>query len=221
MNPLAIIPAYSHVDWRLQQVLAAARVPVMHMHGNSDLVRARSILLSDALRSSHDPFVLLDSDMAPTVEQLQMLIESSKLDADNAVTGAYYTRSRAVAFNPRDRSKAFKLPDTPRFVECWGAGLGCAAVTRASLGRFAEKLPLLRDDKEWWPFCLPQLVSDEEYTNGKLTYCSEDLSFWWRLRQLAGVTLWLDTHLAIGHLVTAPIVPREGVLVDPGAIANR
>jgi hypothetical protein len=148
-----------------------------------------------------------------------MLAASPRLDAENAVTGAYYNRSRALAFNPRDKSKPFGIPDPIRFVEGWGAGLGFSIVSRSSLERFAAKLPLLRDDKEWWPFCLPQLVSDQEYTGGQLTYCSEDLAFWWTLRQLAGVTLWLDTHLAVGHLMTTPVVPKAGVTVaSPQAI---
>jgi hypothetical protein len=215
MKPLVLIPAYSHVDWRLQQVLAAARMPVMHFYGSSDLVKARSVLLSDALRSEHDRFVLIDADMIPTVEQIRMLVESPRLDSDNAVTGAYYTRSHALAFKPRDVGEPFTLPNSSRFVEGWGAGLGFSIVSRASLERASERLPLLHDDKDWWPFCLPQLVSDQEFTAGKVAYCSEDMSFWWNLRQLARVTLWLDTHLAIGHLMTSPVVPKVGVMVDP------
>jgi hypothetical protein len=203
------------VDWRLQQALAAARLPVMHIYGSSDLVKARSLLLSDALRSSHDRFVLIDADMLPTVEQLRMLTESPRLDVDNAITGAYYTRSRSLAFKPRDPCASFHIPCEARFIEGWGAGLGFSIVSRQSLERLSKKLPMLRDDKDWWPFCLPELVSDDEYTSGRLVYCSEDLSFWWRLRKLAGVTLWLDTHLAVGHLMTGSVVPQSGVVVNP------
>src|SRR6185369_14527896 len=101
------------------------------------------ILFSLAVDSDYDRFALIDSDMVPTAEQIQMLLNSPKLDDDNAVTGAYHTKGHTFAFNPCDHSSPLQLHGSPRFAECWGAGLGFAAVTRGSLRRLAEKLPPL------------------------------------------------------------------------------
>ena len=215
MNSAAIIPAYTHIDWRLLHVLNELQLPILQLHGQSDLVKARSILFSLAVKSSYDSFLLVDSDMVPTPEQVLMLLGSPKLDDDHVVTGAYHTKSQSFAFNPCDHTTPLQLHSSPRFVECWGAGLGFAAITRGSLTRLAEKLPMLDEaGLPWWPFCIPQLVTHQEFTNGKLAYVSEDYSFFWNLRQRAGVTLWLDTHVAVGHLITAPLIPEEGAVVD-------
>jgi hypothetical protein len=188
----------------------------MHIHGCSDLVKARSMLLSGALRSEAEMFVLIDSDIVPTTEQLELLTESPQVGPDKAVTGAYYSQARRLSFHVKDRTREFSLHGSPRFVECWGAGLGFSVVHRESVERLAERLPKLADGgTSWWPFCLPQIVADAEMTGGKTEYLSEDNAFWWRLRKDAETTLWLDTHIAVGHLATAPLIPEEGLIVDP------
>jgi cellulose synthase/poly-beta-1,6-N-acetylglucosamine synthase-like glycosyltransferase len=215
MKALAVIPAYSHIDWRLLECLRKVDVPILYLHGCSDLPRARSTLLTNALESDAEAFLLIDSDMAPTPEQVDMLRSSPKLSEKAAVTGAYLTKWRFFAFQPKDRSQTFQLHGSPRFVECFAAGLGFSAVHRGSLENFRRKLPAIleKGGTSWYPFCIPRTFEDPE-SGGRTEYLSEDYAFWYDLGK-AGTSLWLDTHIAVSHLITAPLVIQEGMHVDP------
>jgi hypothetical protein len=213
---LAVIPAFSHIDWRLHECLERLNLPILHLHGCSDLPQARSFLLSQALESDATSFLLVDADMVPTPEQVELLLSSPRLGEGSAVTGAYLNKHRAFAFQPKDRTRTLKLHGSPRFVECVGAGLGLAAVHRASLERLRAQLPELLDKgSRWYPFCMPRTLSDPQVTGGRTVYLSEDYGFWHDLRTLGRTELWLDTHVAVSHLVTAPLVIEEGMEVDP------
>jgi hypothetical protein len=125
-KPLALIPAYSHIDHRLVRVLRGLGIPYMELYGCSDLVKARSSLLSEALKTDADRFLLIDSDILPSAEDVMALAESPKLDQSNAVCGCYVTGQvdhlAAYAANG-----PVELGGKERFVEMIVGGLGFAA----------------------------------------------------------------------------------------------
>jgi hypothetical protein len=84
---LALIPAYSHIDWRLLESLRKLGIPYIHVHGCSDLVRARSRLLGDGMRTQADRFLFIDSDTVATPDEIVRLAESERLSETSAVSG--------------------------------------------------------------------------------------------------------------------------------------
>lgn len=210
-KPFALIPAYSHVDHRLTAALVHAGVPYHAFYECSDLPKARSQLLSAGLaQTDADVFLLIDSDMTPTVEHIAAVLASPKLTATSAVTGGYVTRMGSLACRPKDLAASVEL-GAPGFTELEAAGLGFCAVTRASLERLAAVLPEVPDAQSgpWRPFCVPFV--DLETTLGERVgrYYPDDWALWARLAGV-GVSLWLDNALLIGHVLREPRVPVPG-----------
>lgn len=197
MNVLAIIPAYTHIDHRLMMALLESRIPFLPLHGSSDLPRARSILISLALEQRAERILFIDSDIVPTAAQLRELATSELCTPDQALTGLYPIRdTRATpdggaswAVDAVDATAA--AAGAPVFDATW-AGLGFAAVHRASLVRVAEGLPVIAGDEvAWRPFCVPFVAGT--------TYYPDDRSFWFRLGE-AGVRLVASQRLKVGHV---------------------
>lgn len=211
-KPLALIPAYSHVDYRLLKVLRAVGMPCLEVYGCSDLVRARSGLLSDALNTDADRFVFIDADVLPTEQDLIELAESSKVDGHNAVSGCYIARPGKIAAQPLDETLTLFAEE--RFAPMLVAGMGFAAVHREAVQRLQASLPSLEDDRGrvWQPFFLPAVVEQQTPEGLLREYLPEDYSFWWRLRH-AEVNLWIDTHLVVGHVkqnIWRPVENQDG-----------
>lgn len=201
---LAIIPAYSHIDHRLMMALLEARIPMMPLFGSSDLPRARSILISHALRQGAERVLFIDSDIVPTAAQLVELATSGLVAPDQALTGLYPIRDvrstvhggAAWAVDAVDREAA--AAGAAVFDATW-AGLGFAAVHRESLVRLAETLPDVHgDETPWRPFCVPMVQGT--------TYYPDDRVLWWRLAQ-TGTRLVASAALKVGHV--ASVVLRE------------
>lgn len=197
LKALALIPAYSHVDHRLQQALVRAGVPWNPFYECSDLPKARSQLLTLGLEQSDaDVFLLVDSDMAPAPGQIERLLSSPILTATSSVTGIYLTRDDKLSVSPVYPERC--TPGQPGYSVCWHAGLGFAAVHRGALEAIAGKLP--RVDGAWWPFCVPLL---RKASDGSYSYHADDHSFWERSLD-AGLTLWADHELVIPHVQRRP-----------------
>jgi hypothetical protein len=209
-KPVVLIPAYTHIDWRLSEALRFVAIPLIHVHGASDLVAARSRLLTDALKTSADTFVFVDADMLPTPEQIVHLVESSRLTDTDAVSGVYAVGNGQVAAMTAD-GKPLELPNPEPHVRCLVAGMGFAAVTRNAIEKLRNRLPSVMDegDREWHPYFLPMVIEHANVNGRPMNqYLSEDYSFWWRLKHLAGVQLWLDTKLVVGHCKAGPLFPK-------------
>ena len=209
-KPIVLIPAYTHIDWRLSEVLRLIGIPLIHVHGASDLVAARSRLLTDALATPADTFVFIDADMLPTAEQIVRLIESNRLTDHDAVSGVYAVGEGQVAAMTAN-GKPLELPSPESYVRCLVAGMGFAVVTRNAVERLREQLPRVVDvgEKEWHPFFLPMVIEHPNIDGGPVNqYLSEDYSFWWRLKHQANVQLWLDTQIVVGHCKSAPLFPK-------------
>lgn len=208
MNALVIIPAYSHIDHRLMGSLLEARLPLLPLHGSSDLPRARSILISLALQREPERVLFIDSDIVPTAAQLVELATSELVTPDQALTGLYPIRdTRATVRGGATWAVDAVDPEAagagaPVFAANW-AGLGFAAVHRQSLERVAATLPeIVGDEVPWRPFCLP-FVDDAA---GR--YYPEDRSLWWRLAR-TGTRLAASASLKVGHV--AQVVLRDAV----------
>lgn len=206
---IALIPAYTHVDHRLQEALANVGLGWKALYECSDLPKARSQLLTFGLeRTDADVFVLLDSDIVPTPPQLVQLINSERLGELSAVTAAYSTRDGRCAFVPKDLDATVEL-GSPGFTELSGGGLGCAVITRATLADIASTLPRITNTpSQWWPFCLPFT----RMTGEECDYFPDDFAFWRRLLDVGGKRgkLWLDQELLVHHVIREPRAPVAG-----------
>ena len=212
---MALIPAFSHVNWRLADALRRARMPCMHVHGCSDLVRARSRLLCDGLKTRADVFLFIDADIVASPEQLLELAQSSLVDEDNSVSGCYLSRPGHLAGIPSDPDASIVIGGEKRYVQALVAGMGFAAVHRASIERIQVSEPVVRDfaGDQWTPFFLPFILQHEQPNGNPIKeYVSEDYAFWWRLKMAGKTQLWLDTHLAVGHI-------KENILLPAGEIS--
>lgn len=199
---VALIPAYSHIDWRLNAALRKFALPVLSVHGCSDLVKARSRLLTDALKSDAQRFLFIDADMVPTLEQLERLIRSELVGPQQSVTGCYFTQPGFVAAVAADNSP-LELNGAQRFVKGIVAGMGFASVHRETVQQIASCLPEVTDARgdRWHPFFLPFIAEHEVEGSGVVSeYYPEDYSFWWRVKALGKAQLWIDTHMVVGHV---------------------
>jgi hypothetical protein len=204
MKTVAICPAYSHVNAELRYQLEQAQIPLRSYLHCSDLVRARSTLISLALKETDaDVLLLVDSDIVPTIGAIDRLLRSAHLGEGGAVSGVYVTRDGRFAFCPRN-PESCKV-GVGGAVEATHAGLGFCAITRPSLERVAAGLKTTKCDDgiAWQPFCLPFLAS-----NG--AYYADDRSLWYRLAE-TGTTLYVQTNLFVGHRFENTFYPRSEV----------
>ena len=215
MSPLILVPAYNAIDWRLHDAIGRSGIPMLAVYGCSDLVKVRSQMLSDALRSSADRFIFIDSDIIPSPEQIWQLVESEKLNAESAVSGCYAGRDGALAAQ-LESQEPFTLSGGARFVECFAAGMGFSAVHRDTVELIRNELPELTTGQgvEWRAYFLPLVIADRMNADA-ISYLSEDWAFWWRVRNLGKAAFWIDTNLCVGHLHTAPRALHPDTVILP------
>lgn len=195
MAPDAIItlPVREHINRALRSALDECGLPWLPLYEMSDLPRARSYLITQALARGAQRVVFVDADIVATAAELRALAAHPRVASDGAVTGLYAMRDgkRWACHAPDERVEA----DGCRRAEF--AGLGFACVSRESLLAVRSALPALQDPNagEWWPYCVPFLGERD----GKPEYCADDVSLWRRL-EAAGTQLWADTGLVVGHV---------------------
>jgi hypothetical protein len=211
-RPLALIPAYSNIDRRLASTLRDIGIPYLVVHGCADLPKARSRLLSDGLRTEADAFVFIDADIVASAEQIAALVHSEKLDPDNAVSGCYLIGEKIAAMGTEPM--AVLMNGEPRFHRILLAGMGFAAVHRETAERLTTALAPVQDGdgEQWIPYFVP-FILEQQGPDGELLrqYMSEDYAFWFRISTVAKAQLWLDSHVAPGHVKEAIRVPRGTV----------
>jgi hypothetical protein len=205
MKAVAMVPALQPISRALLDTLEEAGLPFLQIEGCRDLVYARSRLLTDALAHDASLFVFIDSDMRPSAADVRRLLAAPRLGPRDAVTGCYAMTTGSITAKGLD-GKSLVLGDddgtSETFVECLGAGLGFAAVPRATVEVVRDELPLLAHEAgaAWQPFFLPFVARLREGDDPRnLVYHAEDYAFWFRVRSLAGARLWADTGLRIGH----------------------
>ena len=196
MKALVIIPARTHIDPKLDEVLRAVGVPFMPAYEMSDLPLARSQLVSQALASGAERVLFVDSDVVPRVDQLRRLADTELVTPARALFGIYALRNGRLSVCPRGAAEG------ERFDIAYG-GLGFAAVHRASLERVGERLPTIDGPVRWKPYCVPFVAVAE----GKGTYYADDRSLCQRLVD-AGTALVADRELVVGHRVPGVVLPE-------------
>lgn len=202
---LITLPVRDDINRGLRETLKGTGIPYLPVYGMSDLPRARSLLITRALRLGATVVVFIDADIVASSEQILALAHHARLSARSAVTGLYAVRSGqswACDADPDKPAKDGCLPGRT-------AGLGFAAMTRASLMRVGKTLPDLEDveapGQTWKPYCLPYLRK----RGRKHEYLSEDIALWCRLAA-TGTKMWADPKLTVGHLTQAAIYsPRD------------
>lgn len=188
------IPVRDHINRALRSSLDECGLPWLPLYEMSDLPRARSYLVTQAVESGAERVLFLDADIVASAEEILRLAEHPRVTSEGAVTGLYAMRSGKTwaCHSPDDRVEA----DGCRRAEY--AGLGFACVSRASLLRVKATVPELHDANvgSWWPYCVP-------FIEGAL-YCADDVSLWRRLAN-TGTQLWADTRLVAGHVAAVTL----------------
>jgi hypothetical protein len=200
MSALIITPAYTDLCRELRAAILASGLPVLPAFEHSDLPRVRSMLITQALTSTADRILLVDSDIVPTGAQLQELATSPLVTPEGALTGLYPTRDgKGWAVHARDPVDAARgAPELGGVFEAEWAGLGFCAIHRKSLERIANDITRVKGEGgggDWTPFCVP-FVAD----GGR--YFADDRALWHRLEEV-GVRLWADSGIKVGHVIRA------------------
>jgi hypothetical protein len=203
VKALIVTPAYSHAHHLLGQAIARSGLRWLPLYEHSDLVRARSILLTLALREGADVLVLVDADVIPGPGVLEAVAAAPT--PERAVFGIYTQRDgKRLSVEPlggADEAAGAMARGEP-FPIVFG-GLGLVAIHAESLVRVAATLPAVHEPElSWAPFCLP-------FVRGT-TYHGDDRALCARLRD-AGVELVADPRLDVRHAVTT-LVGRRGDL---------
>lgn len=213
MRAVVITPAHSHVDHRLERAIAESKLPALPLYEHSDLPRARSVLIEQALASGAERIILVDSDTVPTPGVLHALAEAEGVTPECAVWGMYPLREGLQwNVNPLDHVEADLAIREGRSFRIRTGGLGLCAIHRESLERVGARLPWVREAEgiAWRPFCVPFLrVSDSVNGAGEATYYADDGSLCVRLGE-SGTELWCDPRLRAGHVVRGVLTGLRG-----------
>jgi len=204
VKAVAITPAYSAEHPLLRVQVERAGLPWQVLREHSDLVRVRSILLTQALATGAERIVLLDADTIPADGALEQLVASDLVTSDQALFGLYPQREghrwQVAVKDPSVAGGAVEAGE-PFEVE-WG-GLGFCVIHRESLARLSRQLPTIEGDCVMWqPWCLPLVRGS--------VYLAEDRAFCLRLAE-AGTRLLCNPKLRAAHAVTrliAGLSPR-------------
>lgn len=198
---IVVLPVREHINAELRSALDACGIPWLPVYGCSDLPRARSHLLTQALATGAERVVCIDADIVASADQIKSLAFHKRVTGMRAVTGRYSVRA-GTAWAVGKPSHA--APDGCRMVPY--AGLGFACVSSSSLQRVADQEPSITDDNfgTWWPFCIP--LYERDLADPKVArYYADDYSLWIRLNRTS-TTLWCDPKLIVGHQTTMTLM---------------
>jgi len=203
MKAAVVIPAYSHVDHRLERALLEAGLSWLPLHEHSDLPRARSLLIEQALLTQAERVILIDSDVVPTAGVLRALAEAEGVTPYQAVWGMYpLKQGDRWSVNPIDPVDADRALREGQSFPIRSGGLGLCAIHRESLERVGATLPTVVEESElsWRPFCVPFLRQLGGAPLEPAEYYPDDASLCVRLYD-TGTALWCDPRLRAGHVV--------------------
>ncbi len=152
--------------------------------------KGRNMIIEAAIQHDCTHILFLDDDMAYPADTLNKLLAHNK----DAVTGLYL--SRAYPHQPLifddfdDEGKAlfsYLTETTPPLKKVVAAGFGCVLI----------KVEALKQMEKPW-VRLGELDAQE--------WC-DDIGFWWRYYK-AGLKLYCDTTVRVGHIGTVSIWPK-------------
>lgn len=199
IQPIILVPAHTSLHHALHQAITHSGLDCEVLYGHSDLPKARSVLLTNAMQQSRSRVILVDSDTLVTPEALQYLAQTGDVHSDQAVCGRYVLKNREQwsvdAVDPEN------VPlGTGKLFEVKRCGLGVMSVSLESLLRVAEHTGPVTEEQgggQWFPFCVPQLSQDGEHVR----YQADDFSFCARLAQ-SGTKIMCKENLIAGHAMT-------------------
>lgn len=179
----------------IQRVCYEKGIPFdLELHVGSTIFHARSKLAHSFLKTKHNRFFQIDSDMTGTADDfLRALALSTKLDC---VAAIYTARCDPPKFFlDVDDARAPLYADEHGCVQVKGVGLGFTVVSREIIEKLAAKAP-----KIWFPTDPTDKVAkifrfDEP--NGEAR--GEDMAFFSDIRAL-GYTVNLDPNIVLGHV---------------------
>lgn len=170
--------------------------------GDAAVDRARSMIMSDFLRSDCDVLVTIDSDIFFAARHVLQLARHAE---QHGVAGALYmTRklnTQPAMLLPEDSSIIFD--DAAQPVEVPFLAAGFMAIAKEVVQSISETLPLCHagwndngKDTSFWPFYMPMTIPWPDEGN---IYLSEDFAFCHRAKG-QGYRLWLDPSIRLGHV---------------------
>jgi hypothetical protein len=207
-----VMPVYSHVNYRLQNLLLEMQVPCIQNFGTSVIAMARSVLASRCLKVPNmKRFVWLDADMVLTRENLMQLATE-----ENPLVSGVYVSSNAEPCVGVASNTEQELPESGYIPIEW-AGMGCVSMAREVLEKVCEKLPLLPLHGGIYPAFADLFFNADRQVvypddADAVFWFTEDLAFFWRARQ-AGFTPLLKCDLRVAHLkeFPLPVIPGRAI----------
>ncbi len=205
-----VMPVYSHVNYRLQNLLLTAQVPCIQNFGTSVIAMARSILATRALKTDMERFIWLDADMVLTYDHLMQLATEER----PLVSGVYVSSNAEPCVGVGNQETV--LPETGYLPIQW-AGMGCVSMHRSVLERVCEGMPLLPLYGGIYP-CFADLFLDADRRvvfpddPSAVFWLTEDLAFFYRCRE-AGIEPMLKCDLRVAHLkeFPLPVIPGRAL----------
>lgn len=180
----------------MQYVLALERPEpptvnaLLTVHGQSP-AQARNTIIEEAIKQECTHILFIDDDMATPTDTLIRLLAHDK----DIVSGLYLSRSFPhfpvafdMAFENGYNKFIYLEPDVDGLVEITNCGLGCVLI-KTEIFKKLEK-PYVR---------LGEIEKDG--------WC-DDVGFFNRCRA-AGIKLYLDTTVRIGHMSTVTLFPNK------------
>lgn len=212
MNAIIITPAYSHAHHGLLEAIMRSGLPWLPRYEQSDLVKARSVLIGQALDRGAEVVVFVDADNVPAPGVFETIAKQAT--PERAVFGVYTLRGGdRLSVEPLDEAQANRaLKASEPFPIAWG-GLGLVAVHRDALWRVRKQLSAIREPGLFWhPYCLPFVEHG--------VYHADDRSLCMRLRR-ADTELVADPRLRVGHAITQVVDRLRAPAKDTAAERTR
>jgi hypothetical protein len=209
-NVAVVMPVYSHVNYRLQNLLLTMQVPCIQNFGTSVIALARSVLASRCLKTDIQRFVWLDADMVLKPDDLMQLATEEK----PLVSGVYVSSNAEPCVGVASTEQV--LPETGYMPIEW-AGMGCVTMHRSVLETVCENMAMLPMFGGIYP-CFADLFLDADRQvvlpddPKAVFWLTEDLAFFYRCRA-AGITPELKCDLRVAHLkeFPLPVIPGRAL----------
>lgn len=166
----------------------------------SDLVRARSLLATQAIENEYQEIIWIDSDTRFDPSSIEKL-RSHGLPF---VCGISPLKSKAGGFSvtPIERAQKIEIGQRGGLIEVQSCGMAFTYTDSEMYGRIKEVFGLPRcrvsgkRESSFIPYFFPDILEKDD---GEVVYLGEDASFCNRARQ-CGYKIYVDTSIRLGHI---------------------
>ena len=173
--------------------LARCEIPYAWSRG-TDRAHVMSILLTEALTTSADAFLLLSADLLLSVEAIDRLTSSPVLADGDCISGECPIGANELGEPPPDSAIRSSAIAQVEWTHTFFSG-----IPRATIQSVSAQLPEIArsPNAPWRPFGLPFIG---EIRHGTYEYFGPDRAFWWRMRTLGGSRLWIDNDNSVERI---------------------